>query len=908
MLHTRKTVYPLAFFLPLLLLLLIYAHLGIAPFGSNTMVYSDASGQYISYFSLYQDILAGQADWRYSFSKLLGGSLSGLFAYYLASPLNLIFALFPKAELPLAMNCLHLLKISLCGLTMAIYLYESRGLKLRGLLLSTAYAFCGYNLAYGWCTMWIDGVALLPLICLGIDRLWQHGSPFLYIFSLALGIIACFYTGYMLCLFSVLYFFCLLLSEPEKLRARPLSSLIRYGSSSLLAGGLSACVLIPGFLALSGGVPVSFYGSVSRFTYPMALRILRWVLPGAENPDRFVVPCLLAVVCLFCIVIFLLIRLLLSDRPMAKRMPGILLCLGFFTVWYFLIEYPVQLEIGNSERTILGKFLIGYVPFKEFYNGSPNVYIGSLAFMLALCFAGCRQIPVRRRASVLLLILILFFSVCYYLPNTVWHGFEKNNCFNYRYSFVLSFVLIMMAADVLACPASVSRVCVISAVIFCFGVLLLQILRPYRFTDHKALMLSSVFLVLSSLTLFFWHSGRRGSLAALFLVELSALALTADMSLAEHSREHSVRLDEFRSMFSAEQARIDSVKEYDAGFYRLRRNGALYSYNDPMLFNYPGLVHFSSSEKLDTIHFLRDMGQQTLSPYWANGDGGESRALDALLGVRYYLGETVPGYETVLSGVQQNPYSLPLAFSASEDALQECAFGAEIPYNLNTVFSRLCGREIEIFYPCPLLRGTPETASEDPLYLYNPDGRIDKIEVWSRDGEMIDKFRNLSRSQFALLNSFENDAALQFRFVDNDGEYMEDLGSAMLFRESTSALDEAAGTLRSVPVITDIVRPSRIELSISSPDDRLVVLTLPSDEGWTVTLDGEKTPGCKALDLLLTIPVDAGAHQIICEYTAPGQNLGTALSVVSLCLSLVWFILHLRGTRNRPAPEKTSLI
>ena len=73
------------FFLPFFLLLGIFAALGLAPFGDRSLLVSDAQGQYLSYFALYQDLFAGKADWFYSFGKLLGGSLSGLFAYYLAS-------------------------------------------------------------------------------------------------------------------------------------------------------------------------------------------------------------------------------------------------------------------------------------------------------------------------------------------------------------------------------------------------------------------------------------------------------------------------------------------------------------------------------------------------------------------------------------------------------------------------------------------------------------------------------------------------------------------------------------------------------------------------------------------------------------------------------------------------------
>ena len=87
--ETRKRpLLAASFFLPFFLLLALYALLGIAPFGEQALLLADGKGQYLSFFALYQDIFAGRADPFYSFGKLLGGPVSGLYAYYLASPFN----------------------------------------------------------------------------------------------------------------------------------------------------------------------------------------------------------------------------------------------------------------------------------------------------------------------------------------------------------------------------------------------------------------------------------------------------------------------------------------------------------------------------------------------------------------------------------------------------------------------------------------------------------------------------------------------------------------------------------------------------------------------------------------------------------------------------------------------------
>ena len=881
----------MAFLLPFCLGLLIYAHLKIAPFGSNTMVYSDAEGQYISYFSLYQDILSGDADWNYSFSKLLGGSLAGLIAYYLASPLNLILLLFPKEKLPLAMDYLYLLKVGLCGLTMAIYLNRTKGLQWISLMLSTAYAFCGYNIAYGWCTMWIDGVVLLPLICLGIEWIWNRGTPFLYVISLGLSIMACFYTGYMICLFSVLYFAFLFVSEPEKLGEQKAARLKHFVLASLLAGGLSAFILLPGVRALSGGVPVSVHDSVARFTYPMALKILGWIMPGAMDPDRFVLPCLIVVSCLFGAILFYIAFILLSPEGLnRKRMIGLFSCIAFFVIWYVVVDYPVQLEIGNSKRMILSKFIVGYVDFKEFYNGSPNVYIGSLGFMLALCFFGKQDLSTRRRVAGFLLFGALLLSISYYIPNVVWHGFEKNNCFNYRYSFVFCFTLLMLAGDCLR-KMNIPVHILIMAITGCFLCFFFSVLRPIRFWDGKFTVLSLIFIVLGSLALLWARTDRKGCLTGIFVIEICAVLLTADMSLAEHTSIHSLNQKEFATMMTEDMKLFSEIKEVDSDFYRIRRDGGGFSYNDPMLFNYPGLMHFSSSEKLDTIRFLGALGQQTLIPYWANGDMGESRALDTLLGVRYFLGENIPGYDKARTGAERNPYALPLSFMASPTALEKPAFVSEVPLNLNLVYSLLCGHNTELFTQVSMKNRILEITSEDPLYLFNPDGNVDKIEVWS-DGEMIRKFNRLYSSRFAMLDAFEPGSRYEFRFVDNDGLYIETLGQESIYIENTSALEQAARWLMDKAPEIHMLRASKIDLQVEADEDKAVVLSIPDDEGWAVKLDGRNAEKQKALGLLLAVPVSEGSHHITLQYSAPGQTAGAMISLISAAACIVWLVMR----------------
>ena len=69
------------------------------PFGINTPAVTDAKLQYLDLFAYYRDVLTGQNSAVYTFSNTLGGGAAAIWAYYLASPFNLLVLLFPKDQL-----------------------------------------------------------------------------------------------------------------------------------------------------------------------------------------------------------------------------------------------------------------------------------------------------------------------------------------------------------------------------------------------------------------------------------------------------------------------------------------------------------------------------------------------------------------------------------------------------------------------------------------------------------------------------------------------------------------------------------------------------------------------------------------------------------------------------------------
>lgn len=223
-------------------------------FNGENFLMADMSSQYNSLFSYLSDVLKGNGSILYSFSKGLGGNMMSTIGYYLSSPLNLIFFFSSKTNIPLFVFILLMIKIGLCGLFMFMYLkqkFKSSSFAL--IIFSTIYALMGYNISYYFNNMWLDVVFLTPLVLWGLDNLVEKKSPMLYTISLAIAIFSNFYIAYMLCMFICIYFvYEVLRIYNLKKDIKDIKSIaIKFILFSLLAGGLSAILLIPSVINLS---------------------------------------------------------------------------------------------------------------------------------------------------------------------------------------------------------------------------------------------------------------------------------------------------------------------------------------------------------------------------------------------------------------------------------------------------------------------------------------------------------------------------------------------------------------------------------------------------------------------------------------------------------------------------------
>lgn len=248
-------IYALVFIIPLVLMYIVYAVFKVHPWGDNSVLVLDLNGQYVYYYEALRDAFWGDGSFIYSWNRNLSGEMFGIFAYYLASPFMLIICLLPRTMMCGAIELIQLLKIGTAAVTFAFFIRKSYKPKnITTVIFSTCYALMTYMVVELMDPMWLDGLIYLPLICYGIAKLIDKGKMLYLIIPLALMFISHFYIGYMVGFFTAFYFLYYIFTTKTKQTVRSVViNILKFACSTLIAVMLACIIIIPVYKSLSLG-------------------------------------------------------------------------------------------------------------------------------------------------------------------------------------------------------------------------------------------------------------------------------------------------------------------------------------------------------------------------------------------------------------------------------------------------------------------------------------------------------------------------------------------------------------------------------------------------------------------------------------------------------------------------------
>ncbi|MBR3267564.1 MAG: YfhO family protein [Oscillospiraceae bacterium] len=229
------------------LYLIFFGRYQIYPCGNNTIVWCDMEQQAVPLLVQLRKILLNGGSVRYTVLDAGGMQYYGIFFFFLSNPLSFLVLLTNTAADRLV-GLLVILKLSAAAGTASLWLkYRVPNLNAgMQILLGAMYGCCGYGLLYYQNLMWLDVMAMIPLILISMQVLLKKENALPYFFCLCATMLLCFYLCYMVVLFVLIYMILSVRFTVPKERRGRVS--FRFWVASILAASVTAFVWIPCFL------------------------------------------------------------------------------------------------------------------------------------------------------------------------------------------------------------------------------------------------------------------------------------------------------------------------------------------------------------------------------------------------------------------------------------------------------------------------------------------------------------------------------------------------------------------------------------------------------------------------------------------------------------------------------------
>ncbi len=891
----------LAFFIPLLIMSGIYIIQGVYPFGNGSLMTVDLGQQYVDFFSYYrQTFFEDPSSFYYSFSKAIGGDMVGLWAYYLTSPFNLLFLLFPHSQVSLAITCLTLLKISLTGLSFGWLLrkaFNGNGFILAAF--SISYALMGYTIVNQLNVMWLDGLIFLPLIALGVEQLLFQKKGLTYSLFLALALFSNYYISYMICLFLIGYFLFRLtgmsyshsLSFKEKVKENfQLIGLFLW--HSLLGAGLSAILLLPTFHSLLGS-KASYTKLV--FDWELAFpfhEMLSKLMIGAFNfdqmptgyPNLFIGS--LALVSFGCY---------FSNRafPFRERITALLLMIlyvvsmnlkAFNMVWHAM-QYPIWYPYRFSFVVCFFMILNGYRSFMK--------------------MEGLR--PLETFFSVIL-VTVIGISV-----------YQGNYDFVYPEQIILT-------------------------IVFSLLIIFLLIVKPQQYRWL-------------ALILFLITAVEMGTNAQ---IDLSRLSYVKQDSFSTYQKELDTTIAAIQKkdagFYRIEKTFLRSKNDsFQADFPSVSHFSSTFEKEIPQLFGRLGfpvgdgfIAYANGTLVTDALfgikYYISEQNELYRLPERKDEllkDASLLKQIEALPAAEMVnpafqlsLMQTKPDLrayqpfaETTRTVLYQNPYALPLAFGSNK-AVLDVAAESNQPIQLQEELLRgLTGMpsQTKMFVPLDFT----STVYQNVSVSQTSQRQMYTKQISNEEASVTFQFKPETNGAYYVTlgpNVKEEDTAIYLNGLPftqyptyrdvlvlnlanvNKGDTITikfSLKKSTLLLEDTQLyqLDQTAFTSAIDQLQQsgmDITEHSNVRIKgkvTIQEDQKLLFTSIPYSQGWTVKIDGIPAKTEKAVDSLLAVPIKSGTHTVTFQYRTPWFKEGMILSLISALLLLITHLAVLK-TKN----------
>ncbi len=554
---------------------------------------------------------------------------------------------------------------------------------------------------------------------------------------------------------------------------------------------------------------------------------------------------------------------------------------------------------------------------------SPNVSCGILSMALVSLFLLNSKISIKIKVGYSL--LLGFFLLAFFVPQLdfILHAFHVPNDLPYRYSFLYSFLLIVMCGySVVHLEKMKSTGIYVTYLLIMASLYVLLVIDWVGLTDEMVLYnmgMLTAFFILTMVCHF------KKKFRIVFALVLLAFACGDVVVSTCRNWELTIETNYLYEKSNQRKEELDYLAQNDEEkFYRVETLSYV-TLNDGSWFGYRGASSFSSMvhESMAILqHNLGVPGNEINSFYYTQSTPIYDLMFDIkyLFGTvndksryedyQYFDGETLSKFHYTVGpifGVKDTlkrwNFSNPNPLEVQNDFMREATSREGVLHAVDTSMSEAVAEE----YGRLIVKYTIENP-RDTLYFYSNSDDVEAFIIgnclyYNDEIYTSEEFQFESLSYYSL-SDYASDGE---QFVVNIDSVEDTIDLYVVYREynvqgfELYTIDhekfvEAYQFLDKYRFDIEHFSESDIEGKIRLDENMMVYTSIPYDEGWKVTIDGREVETMALGNALLAFDCPSGEHEIRLQYHIPLFFEGATISTMSF-LGILFYEIYRKKKR-----------
>lgn len=558
--------------------------------------------------------------------------------------------------------------------------------------------------------------------------------------------------------------------------------------------------------------------------------------------------------------------------------------------------------------------------FASDISNAPNVSCGILSIFLFILFILNNKISLKRKIIYPLVLIILLLSFYIAPLDYIWHAFHVPNDLPYRYSFIYSFILIIISGYSLKYIKNNSFKKTILAYLLCLALITFVKFTNYENIVNKMiiinyLLITTYFLIYS---LYHFYPKLKKFSITLFIGVVSLeciISVNNNWNILQY-------IDEFYSDYERITTNIEKINDNEL-FYRTEKNNIL-TLNDGAWYDYYGQTTFSSMAYNSIAELNNDLGQpgNNINSYYYKQN---TPIYDLMFNIKYIIGNNIDSnrYKLVtnenFTPLYKFKYTTGLMFGVN-NSIKNWNYNYINPLeyqndfinnttNIENTLYRLTLKNKNIIHDTEnetIVRFTYKN-DLDNIYLYTNNSLVNYIIINNKayyksnidlDNIPLNTNQNItnyiSYDEPYIINEISNKEEVDV-YVSFKNYLNEEID---VYTINNNKFKKAYNILNKNKIKLTKFKENIIEGNINLNKDMSFYTSIPYDKGWKLYVNDKKINTYKINNSLLGFDLKKGNNNIKLKYIPHNSDIGLSISITTFIFTTSYLIIKRKKTNH----------